>query len=61
MEQHLLQRAVVHWEDTQTAVIIVNDFVDFIPTIISSAIMNAILRSILCSKCCFTWKQVMEI
>ncbi len=52
MEQHLLHGAVVHGEDTQTAVIIANDF---IITFISSAIMNTILCSLsentaLCSK-----------
>ncbi len=30
MEQHLLHKAVVHWEATQKAVIIANDFFDFI-------------------------------
>ncbi len=30
MEQHLLHRAVVHWEATQTAFIIANDFFGFI-------------------------------
>ncbi len=47
MEQHLLiHRAVVHREATQTAVIIAEPFLRFHKrAIISSAIMNAILRS----------------
>ncbi len=47
MEQHLLiQRAVVHREATQTAVIIAERFFRFRNhAIISSVIMNAILRS----------------
>ncbi len=47
MEQHLLiYRAVVHLEAMQTAVIIAERFLLFHNrAIISSAIMNAILRS----------------
>ncbi len=43
MEQHLLHRAVVHWEAAQTTLLSQRDF---IISMISPAIMNVVLRGL---------------
>ncbi len=41
MEQHLLHRAVVHWEATQTAVIIVSNFFALLVSELRLCVVNA--------------------